>query len=394
MSLPVEGTSLIVLKTGFLFLILTIVVTHGAMANDIIVPDDYTTIGKAINSAGFGDTVYVLPGRYNERIEMKKGVKLISFAGADGNELVDGPGKKKVLRRAARTIIDGTGIKSPGYLVSFPKDTTAPMTLDGFTIVNMPKYRSAINLFMVEVRGCSPEVVNNIVAGNRSWGGILSTGLGIGMGPPLETVARPVIRNNVVYDNHGPGIANGSNSAALVTDNETFDNQFPGASDEDRDAPGISVREYGRPVIENNLCYRNGAGIGGINLDSNDQALIIRKNLLCYNRRAGIRLKGIGRAKTDIKTVIEKNKVYGNLKAGVRLLKIDRVNIMHNTIFDNMKAGINLSNVDEAIIRDNEIYGNVTAGMRLLNVPSVVVKRNRIYGNLTTGIDLIRWQDQ
>lgn len=390
-----EANPLIVrLKTGFLFLILTIVVIHTALAEDILVPDDYATIGNAINSAGFGDTVYVLPGVYNERIEIKEGVKLVSFAGADGNELVDGPGKRKVLRRAARTIIDGTGIKSPGYLVSFTKDTTAPMTLDGFTIINMPKYRSAINLFMVEIRGCSPEVVNNIVSGNQSWGGILSTGLGIGMGPPLETTAMPVIRNNVVYDNYGPGISNGANSAASVTDNETFDNRFPGASDDKRDAPGISVREYARPIIENNLCYRNGAGIGGINLDSHDQPLIIRNNLLYHNRRAGLRLKGIGRAKTDIKTVIEKNRIYGNLKSGIRLLKIDRAEVMHNTIFDNMKAGISFSNVDKAIVKDNEIYGNVTAGIRLLNVPFIIVKRNRIHGNLTTGIDLIRWQDR
>jgi hypothetical protein len=118
------------LKIGFLFLILTVTVTHGAMAKDIRVPGDYTTIGEAINAAGFGDTVYVLPGTYNERINIKEGVNLVSFAGSDGNDLVNGPGNKKVLKRAARTIIDGTGIETPGYLISFPKDTAAPMRLD------------------------------------------------------------------------------------------------------------------------------------------------------------------------------------------------------------------------------------------------------------------------
>jgi F-box protein 11 len=230
------------------------------------------------------------------------------------------------------------------------------------------------------------------VAGNRSWGGMLSTGLGIGMGPPLETVATPLIRNNVIYDNYGPGISNGPNSAALIVDNEIFDNRFPDATDKDPDAPGIGVREYARPIIENNICTRNGAGIGGINLDSRDQALIIRNNVLFDNRRAGIGLRGLGGAKTDIRAVIENNKIYGNLKAGIFSSKIDGVHILYNTVFDNALAGIALFNVGEAVIEDNEVYGNLTAGMRLLNVPASTVRRNHVYDNLTAGVDFIGWQ--
>jgi nitrous oxidase accessory protein NosD len=380
------------LNIAFVFLTLTVAFTSGAMARDIVVPRDHATIGEAMESAGSGDTVYVKPGRYNERVKIKEGVSLVSFAGRDGNELIPGPGNRKVLRRAVRTIIDGAGLEAPGYLVSFPKDTTAPMKLDGFTIINMPKYRTGINLFLVEVRGCSPEVVNNIVAKNRSWGGIISTGLGIGMGPPLETVAKPVIRNNVIYDNHGPGISNGPNSAALIADNEIFDNQFPDATDKDQDAPGIGVREYARPVAENNVCYRNGAGIAGINLDSHDQALVIRNNILYDNRRAGIGLRGIGGAKTNIKAVIGNNKVYGNLRTGVRLSKLDEVEVTYNTVSDNRRSGIAFLNVDKALIEDNEICGNLTSGIRLLNVPSATLRRNHIYNNLTAGIDLIGWE--
>ncbi|OEU52315.1 MAG: hypothetical protein BA872_08720 [Desulfobacterales bacterium C00003060] len=376
----------------FVFLVLTVVVTHGAMAKDILVPDDYASIGEAIDSADFGDTVYVKPGTYNERIKVKEGISLVSFVGSDGNDLVDGPGNKKVLRRTVRTIIDGTGIKAPGYLISFPQDTVAPMTVDGFTIINMPKYRTGLRLFLMEIRGCSPVVVNNILAGNRSWGGMLSTGLGMGMGPPLETVAGPTIQDNVIYDNYGPGIANGPNSDALIVDNEIFGNQFPNATDKDRDAPGIGVREYARPIIENNVCCGNGAGIGGINLDSSAQALIIRNNTLYDNRRAGIGLRGVGGAKTNIKVEIVNNRVYGNLKSGIRLSKIDEVDVMYNTIFDNRRTGVVFLNVDEAVIEDNEIYGNLTAGIRLLNVPFASVRRNHIYNNLTAGIDFIGWQ--
>jgi len=375
------------LKIGLFCLLLIASVTPAAMAQDILVPDDYATIGEAIASAGFGDTVYVKPGTYNERIAMKEGVELVSFVGPDGNELVDGPGSKKVLKRAVRTIIDGTGIEPPGYLISFPKDTPAPMRMDGFTIINMPKYVSGLNLFLVEIRGCSPEVVNNILAKNRSWGGILSTGLGLGMGPPLETVARPMIRNNVIYDNYGPGVSNGPNSAALVADNEIFDHQFPHATDKDPDAPGIGIRESARPIIENNVCYRNGAGVGAVNFDSNEETLVIRNNILHDNRRGGIGLRGVNGAKTNIKVVIENNKIYGNLRGGMRLSKLDKVDVVYNTVFENRRAGIIFLNVDETTVEDNEIFGHATAGIRLLSVPSAILRRNHIYDNLTAGVD-------
>ncbi len=375
-------------------LILTLPLAPAAVAEDLFVPDDYDTIEEAMEEAMYGDTVFVKEGVYNERVMLKEGVALVSFAGDDGNDLVDGPGDKKVFRRTARTVIDGTGIEEAGYLVSFPKDTTAPMRLDGFTIINMPKYISGINLFMIEIRGCSPEVVNNIVAGNRSFGGILATGLGLGMGPPLETVARPIIRNNVIYDNHGPGIANGPNGEALIADNEIFDNRFPDATDEDPDAPGIGVREYARPIIEDNVIYRNGAGIGGINFDSNEKPLIIRNNVLYSNRRGGIGIRGVGRPESDMRVVVENNKIYGNLKAGMLFSKIDEVTVVYNTVFDNTQAGIVFLNVDRALIEDNEIFGNLNVGMRLLNVPSAAARRNHIYNNVTVGIDFIGWEKE
>ena len=385
--------SIMRLKFGFVILLLTIALTNGAMARDIFVPDDHPTIGEAINAAAFGDTVYVKPGTYKERIKIKEGVNLVSFAGADGNDLVDGPGNKKVLRRTLRTIIDGSGLKKPGYLVSFPQESSAPMRLDGFTIQNLPKYREP-NIFLVEIRACSPEVVNNIVTGNRSWGGILSTGLGAGMGPPLKNEARPVIRNNVIYDNYGTGISNAPNAIALVMDNELFENRFPNADETKGElvAAGIGVRESGRPIIDNNVCYRNGVGIGGLNVTSHDRELIIRNNVLYENKTAGIGLRPTSTEKSNIRTVIENNEVYGNLRAGIRMSKMDSVVTRYNIVSNNRMAGLLLTNVVEAFIEDNEIYGNLTAGIRMLDVRAANVQRNYIYQNGIAGIDFIGWE--
>jgi parallel beta-helix repeat protein len=266
------------------------------------------------------------------------------------------------------------------------------MSLDGFTVINMPKYVSGVSLFLVEIRGCSPRVENNIFANNQSWGGVLSTGLGLGMGPALETVARPIIRNNVIYGNYGPGIANGANSAALISNNEIFGNLFPGAEIRRRDAPCIGIREYARPLIENNECYNNGDGIGGINLSSHEDTLIIRNNIVYDNKEGGIGMRALGGADTNIKVLINNNTISGNTEGGIRLFKLDNAQIIDNHIFDNRKSGIICYHVDNLLIEGNEINGNLAAGIRLLDVYSATVRHNRIFQNVTGGMDLIGWE--
>ncbi len=361
---------------------------------DIFVPDDYPTITDALEMAEAGDRVIVRPGIYRERIKMKAGVSLVSYSGADGDELVDGPGKKKVLKRALQTIIDGSDLTEPGYLISFPTETTEPMLVDGFTFQNMPKYVSSINLFLMEIRACSPKVVNNIFKGNKSWGGILSTGLGIGMGPPLETEARPIIAHNVICYNSGPGIANGSNSAAQIVDNEIFENRFRDSGKKRHYAPGIGVREKARPLIEGNLCYRNGVGIGILNLDTSPTVLTIRRNQIHHNSIAGISVRGIGGPGVDSQVAIEFNRIFRNMEAGVRSTKTALVILRYNEIFENKKSGVSLWDVAKAVIEDNEIYSNYTSGVRLLAVPSAVVRRNYIYGNVTAGVDIVSWEKE
>ncbi len=360
-------------------------------AQELLVPDDYDTIMEAMEEAEYGDTVVVDEGVYNERIKIKEGVNLVSFAGDDGDELVAGPGNYKVLKRALRTIIDGSDIDEAGYLVSFPQDTSAPMLIDGFTMRNMPKYLSGVNYFILEVRGCSPDVTNNIIYGNESWGGMLVTGLGVGMGPALETTAKPLVKGNVIYANQGPGIANGANSRAFITENEIFDNYFPGAANVDSDAAAIGLRSYARPIIENNDLYGNGGGVGALNLEDYTEDLIIRNNRILNNRRAGIGIRVIDGTATNIRMIIESNQISGNLKAGIMLSKVDWVRIRLNTIFENRRSGIFATNVDDIEIHDNEVYGNLTSGVRLIDVPFISLKNNHIYRNLAAGLDIAGW---
>ncbi len=222
----------------------------------------------------------------------------------------------------------------------------------------------------------------------------MATGLGVGMGPALDAVARPVIRNNVIYKNYSLGIGNGSNSEAHIIDNEIFDNEYPEGWDDDRVAPGIGVREMARPIIENNVIYANGVGVGAINFSSFEKPLLIRGNTLFNNRRAGIGLKGLGGMETEADAVVENNIIYGNMTSAILCKRVDNVRIRYNTMFDNRKAGIALWSVDHIVIEDNDIHGNLTAGIRITDIKTAVIRRNTIYQNVTAGIDFTSWENE
>jgi len=379
-----------------LFLLFFFFLPKMILASDIFVPEDLPAIHEAIEAAEFGDTVRVRPGVYYERIVIKAGVFLVSDNGPDGEKWVDGPGEKKVLKRALQTIIDGSKLTIPDYLVSFQKETNAPMKLDGFTIRHLPT-KAVDKLFLVEVRGCSPTVQNNIVCRNRSkgkGGGILLTGLGPSMGPSLETVAKPIVRNNIIYDNFGPGIANGSNSFSLIQNNEIFNNRFPQAKDTEKDAPGIGMREYARPRILGNFCYQNGSGIGGLDLINHDQSIVIKNNILRNNNRAGISLRAINTEQRNITIMIEGNEVYGNLRNGIWLADITDVAFKSNNIYNNLRGGMALCNVKSASVNQNRIHSNFSAGL-IIDAQKAFISRNEIYNNLNTGINVLSsWKNR
>ena len=89
-------------KFVFVFFLCAGFLSNNALAEDIVVPDDHITIMDAMEAAHFGDTIRVKAGRYNERITIKEGVNLISFAGNGGDEPVDGDRKSTRLNSSHR----------------------------------------------------------------------------------------------------------------------------------------------------------------------------------------------------------------------------------------------------------------------------------------------------
>lgn len=87
MKLLTSGIILLLLaSTSFTFASPPQLKTQGSRI--IIVPDDYSTIQKAINVASSGDTIYVRAGIYYENLFINKGISLIGEG--PSNTIIDG----------------------------------------------------------------------------------------------------------------------------------------------------------------------------------------------------------------------------------------------------------------------------------------------------------------
>ena len=182
------------------------------MATTIYVPDDYSTIQGAIDSASNNDTVIVRPGTYVECIDFLG--KAILLQSEDGPEV---------------TIIDGN---QQGSFVLFINNETTTSVIDGFTIENgIGTLRPSWNRYYgggIRCHESSPRIVNNIITDNSTMGGC---GAGAG-GGIFSWESSPEILNNTIVGNEG----------------------FNGG--------GISCTS-GTPVITNNRIINNTSFIGG-----------------------------------------------------------------------------------------------------------------------------------
>jgi len=146
----------------------------------IVVPDDYSTIQEAINSANNGDTVYVRSGTYFENVALNKAVSLL---GEDGETtIVDGNGTGNVITITAGEVVlsqftvQNSALTAQGIWISSDHNLLVNNTIrdnyDGIYLRNA--YNNTLrnnslinNKFNLEVNGDSlPHFIHDIDSSN------------------------------------------------------------------------------------------------------------------------------------------------------------------------------------------------------------------------------------
>jgi len=294
----IQSSAVIITVLGFSSLMLL----GSSIAGTIKVPNDQTTITKALDSAKKGDTIQVAQGTYVEHISLKSGVTLEGGWAKDFS-------KRDV--KAFETTIDGKG--EEGYVVFGADDAI----LDGFTIINATR---------------------KVISNNQT----------VGSGIYCKD-SSPRLINNVFRNNEPAGIY-GNNSKAYIENNIIENNKEAGIFLE----KGSSLTIIGN-IIRNN----NWAGISAGDKEENkpNSKIDARQNTIYKNGKAGIdAASGTG--------VIYNNVIYKNVEAGIRLW-IGPIEVINNTVVDNGRTGIQTINPELVpVIKNNITAYNYEAGIR------------------------------
>jgi hypothetical protein len=232
----------------------------------------WRTIQKAADTVGPGSTVLIQPGTYREAVE-------ITIEATSTNPVIfkgDGAG----------VVIDADSVDRDAVYI----EGSAYVTWENIRIQDAPRAGMRISVsHHITVR-------NNVFANNQRWGlftdfsddllieGNESFGATIEHGIYHSNSGdRPVIRGNVIHDNHANGIhMNGDVSMG---------------------GDGVITSA----VVEGNYIYNNGVGGGsGINMDG-VQSSMIRNNVIFNTHASGISMYQI-----DGGICSRNNKVYHN----------------------------------------------------------------------------------
>jgi parallel beta-helix repeat protein len=224
----------------------------------LVVPQDYPTIGEAINHASAGDTIFVQSGVYNENIQIDKSLTL------EGQNKAD-------------TIIMGNGGSTPTSVLRLAaKDIrVSGLTIESVTYSNTSKYA-----YGIWVEGDNCRITGNNI--QKTYMGIFSS-----------TQSSTTITKNTITGSIKDGIRFCAGSQTNISYNDIFENAVS----------GIALGGYSNTVEGNNLEKNTrGLGLGASNS-------VVYNNTLVSNTESGIFLSGS-------KNVIVANEIAGN-KYGV-----------------------------------------------------------------------------
>jgi hypothetical protein len=423
-------------KFTLLTLFLTLVMTTGSAlhAQILRVPAEYTTIQAAVDAAGYGDTILVAPGTYQENIQIIGNSKVVTLASnfifsSDTNDINN-------------TIIDASQPMNQNYgmgVLLKNQDTTIMTKVFGFTITGGTGYYKTYGGGIYSNNAIPIIEYNHIldcsITGTQPNGGGIYVG---GNGNPGKVclISHNVVRNCSITtaSNAAEGCGGGislNNLKVVVSDNKISGNTITGSSTANVFGGGIYYLEnmsfeyhpfvslrnneivnntiesihtggggicltnsngFSRDTIEGNIISYNEAKAsddggyalgGGIEMDNQAAGSIISGNTISYNRAidgpdnsdrtgGGIYLWRSLALPTIENTLFEKNRITGNTASDGAGMTIQQTGIK---LVNNFISG------NEAEVRAGAIffYGTADAG----TIPELI--NNTITYNSVTG---------
>jgi len=215
------------------------------------ISDPFTIINDAVDVAVYGDTIIVLPGAYNETINMKDGVSIIG-SGAESTQII-GKGERYIVKGANDATLKGFTIlkSSSGQVDAIYCEETSP-TITENVITNYGEVLNSGNaIFCYKA---SPTIINNYISSFH-------------MGVWCGEYSSPVIKNNIIRT-FFYGVFMRDKCAGKIINNIILAEQA-----------GIDINLWTHPEIKNNIIIGldstittgiQGDGMSGPSISYND----------------------------------------------------------------------------------------------------------------------------
>ncbi|MBN1601478.1 MAG: right-handed parallel beta-helix repeat-containing protein [Chitinispirillaceae bacterium] len=187
-------------------LLFFMLITQATFASSISVPDQYASIGMAMQKVKKGDTILVGNGVYNEHLYVAPGVTLISRNLFKVS--IDGGGRETVVTLGNGASISGFEIRN-GTIGVF--STSADVSILRCRIIN--NFQTGIMCV-----GNLPQIEDNII--------IYNAGSGI-QGWDVRSTSASINHNTIAF-NSNHGISVGGNSTIIIENNIISNNTLLG----------------------------------------------------------------------------------------------------------------------------------------------------------------------
>jgi hypothetical protein len=371
MARLVKGVTLLLVFLFIVPLVAFFPVTVKANSKSIIVPDDFSTIQQAVNSAKDGDTVFVKSGTYYYVEDSNDGIfinKSISLIGEDSHSTILKPIYYSQYGSRSGVRITANNVTVSGFTISGVADFADPRINKDRVPNDFPIMIQRVGILIgsqlgYDTIGCPSgvKIIGNVIENSNS---------GIVMGGYKSVGSQNIIsENQIILDGVGINIPAyygdiGGEQYSISGNNITRNNV------------GISISVVKGALIDGNNITFNG------NLRGED-----------VNQSGGLFLGDIGQA-----TVVGNN-ITDNLGFGLRLGEKCNNTIVSNNNIERNSRGIYLSNFgfssnNRMVIGDNRVYFNNFRD----NIQSVFVEKqlpragdfNYSYGN---GTDIVSWDN-